>query len=170
MAVVLYLVLAALCWARVAQAWRVRKSSGQPLTWRFWGLFALGVTALGINKQADFQTWLIGLGRFYARAEGLFQYRRSIQAVFVAVLAVAIGAAVVALWRAARRAHLAERLVLAGAAALLGFTFLRAATFNHVRLAGALPGPGVSMLGVELVILVFLCVAVWCVPDSSTLQ
>lgn len=163
LALVLYFVLAALCWARYSQR---RKSSGRMLSAGFWFWLAVGITALGINKQADFHTWLISSGGALARAEGIIEYRGPIQATFVGLLALGAAAITRTLWPLARIAGTAERLVIAGIVALLGFSLIRAASASHVDFNGAVPGDRTSLVGYEIAILVFLCFAVWCTPGN----
>ena len=129
---------------------------------------SIGITALAINKQADFHTLLISSGGRWARAEGIFEYRGPIQATFVGLLAIAAGFATLTLWRLARQAAAAERLVIGGIVGLLGFSLVRAASASHVDLGGNVPGERSSLIGVELAILVFLCIAVWCTAGDVT--
>jgi hypothetical protein len=133
----------------------------------FWFWLAVGITALGINKQADFHTWLISSGGRLARAEGIFEYRGPIQATFVGLLALGSAALARKLWPLARNADTAERLVIAGILALLGFSLIRAASASHVDFNGAVPGDRTSLVGYEIAILVFLCFAVWCTPGKA---
>jgi hypothetical protein len=164
LALVLYFVLAALCWVKYMQR---RKSWGLILPAAFWFWLATGITGLGINKQADFHTWLISSGGRLARAEGIFEYRGPLQAAFVGLLALGAGAIASKLWPLARKADAAERLVIAGVVALLGFSLIRAASASHVDFNGAVPGDRTSLVGYEIAILVFLCFAVWCTPDGA---
>jgi hypothetical protein len=62
----------------------------------FWIALTALMLALGINKQLDLQTWLSQAGRDLAIAQGWWEQRRAVQAVFIALLAA--GAVGVAVW------------------------------------------------------------------------
>jgi len=163
LALALYVVLSGLCWIQFA---RTRRMSQPMLPASFWFWVSLAVTALGINKQADFHTLVISSGGAFARNEGIFEYRVPIEVTFVGLLALGAGVVTRVLWRLARRAGTAERMVIVGLVALLGFSLVRAAVSSHVDFGGTLPGEGGSLVGVELGILVFLCFAVWCTAGN----
>jgi hypothetical protein len=52
----------------------------------FWLLITGALVLLGINKQLDLQSWFTEVGRDLARAQGWYEGRRSVQALFVAAL------------------------------------------------------------------------------------
>lgn len=56
---------------------------------RFWTVTAVAMVVLGVNKQLDLQTWLIEHARRAAFAEGWYDDRRRVQAVFVLAVAAA---------------------------------------------------------------------------------
>lgn len=109
----------------------------------FWGLLAVLLLLLGVNKQLDLQTWFIETGRDLAVAQGWYERRRIVQWVFVAVL---LAAMVFSILRVRERwADLWHqyRLTCAGVCLLLVFVFLRAANFQHVdELVGIEVGGG----------------------------
>jgi hypothetical protein len=125
-----YVVAAAFC-ARAALARRKMGPEERPAS-AAWGLLALGLLFLGINKQLNLQTLLIVLGRHAAAAGGWQEERRLAQLVFGAVFTVA-GLLLFGLLRVRFRWFLARnRWVITGVAVLLLFVLIRAASINHV--------------------------------------
>ena len=163
----LYLVLSILCWREVAKQYSATGVADRALSPRFWLCFSLGVTALGINKQLDLQTWLIQFGRGIAESQGVIEYRRLVQALFVALAAIATAFAASYLWRLARRATNPERLVIIGTTALLGFVLLRVASMNNIDPIGRGINLHRPILALEVATLTILCVAVWRNARSS---
>ncbi len=163
----LYVTLAFLSWREVARqgsSGNVHRSTLPP---SFWLLLSLGVTALGINKQLDLQTWLIQFGRDIVASEGFLAYRRLINAGFVAAAAIAAAFAATYLWRLARRTTNPARLVVIGTVALVGFVLVRVASINHVSVVGGGIDRHRPMLALEIVILSLLCLAIWRNARSS---
>lgn len=119
-------VLAALLAARNVAA--ARRAAAPTTFW--WVLLAL-LLLLGVNKQLDLQTWLGETGRDIARAQGWYEARRGVQAVFVVLLCGGAATLLVA----ARRywgAHWAEyRWVFGGLLLVAVFVVIRAASFHH---------------------------------------
>ncbi len=113
---------------RLAQA----PNPAAPRETRFWWLLFGVLVFLGVNKQLDLQTLLTEIGRNLARAQGWFQYRRAVQAVFVVVLAACGLAAYIWVWRSVRDALRPCALALAGLWFLGCFVLIRAASFHHV--------------------------------------
>ena len=118
--------LAALLAARNVAA--ARRSAAPTAFW--WLLLAL-LLLLGVNKQLDLQTWFGQTARDMVLAQGWYERRRVLQALFVALLCG--GAATLLL--AARRhwgARWAEyRWVFGGLLLLAVFVVIRAASFHH---------------------------------------
>jgi hypothetical protein len=98
----------------------------------FWVALTAVLLALGLNKQLDLQSWFGQVGRDLARAQGWYEARRGVQAVFIAALA----ACVVALLLWARRAWAGlwseYRWVFGGIVLLMTFIVVRAASFHHI--------------------------------------
>lgn len=99
---------------------------------RFWWLLLLLLAFLGVNKQLDLQTLLTEVGRRLARAQGWFQYRRTVQAVFVLAFGACGFAAYLWVWRSVRASLRQCALALAGLWFLGCFVLVRAASFHHV--------------------------------------
>jgi hypothetical protein len=98
----------------------------------FWTVFAVLMVFLGVNKQLDLQTWLTQFGKDLAKAGGWYEQRRSVQAVFVAFVAVSGLAAFAGLSLLAKRTFRQSWVALAGALFLGCFILVRAASFHHV--------------------------------------
>ncbi len=111
----------------------VRKYAGTG-EFAFWRAFAGLLVFLGVNKQLDFQTLLIVIGRAAAHAEGWYDNRRVVQKLFVGVLILAlIGLVSLAVSRHGffLRNH---RLMAVGLGLVLIYALLRAAEINHLEL------------------------------------
>ena len=101
---------------------------------RFWGLIALFLLLLGINKQLDLQSFFTEVGRIIAREEGWYGKRRTVQFVFV-IFVFCIGlTAVVTVWWLLRNDWSRFILPLTGFLLLITFIVIRAASFHHVDL------------------------------------
>ena len=102
-----------------------------------WVGLAIVLLLLGINKQLDLQTAVIELGRMLTRAEGWYDYRWRLEAVFLAALALGGLALVRVVFLLGRAEPPGMRSVLTGAVFLVGFVVVRAACFQHIdRLLG----------------------------------
>ena len=100
------------------------------LVW-FWLLVICAMLLLGTNKQLDLQSWFSEVGRDLATAQGWYEERRSVQALFISALVLGglTGMAVMTLWL--------RRVIRHIAGAVLGLSFLvifvaGAASFHHV--------------------------------------
>lgn len=98
----------------------------------FWMMLGAMLLLLGINKQLDLQTWLTFSGKRIAQAQGWYEQRKYVQAVFIAGIALCAGAAAWWGWRIMKHQARELWLPLAGFCALLGFVVIRAASFHHV--------------------------------------
>jgi len=96
-----------------------------------WWILALGLTALGINKQLDLQTALTEFGRIVAHQDGWYERRRAVQVVFIYAVAALAGCAALAMAYLAREAPFATMAAIAGGVCLLAFVAIRAASFHH---------------------------------------
>jgi hypothetical protein len=124
--VVAYVVAAVLC------ARNGSRISGDSYAGRIWKGFAIALLLLGINKQLDFQTLLIELGRKAAISEGWYGQRRAVQGLFTLVLGLVIVACILMVGLRGRRFFRENPWAIAGAAVLLGFVFIRTSSLNHV--------------------------------------
>jgi hypothetical protein len=97
-----------------------------------WICIASILLLLGINKQLNFQTLLIILGRSLAYKQGWIENRRAVQELFV--IAFGIGIAIfgaIIIFRI-RRILLSAWLEISGIAILLIFTLIRAGSIDHI--------------------------------------
>lgn len=151
--VVAYGVAFVLCVAAFRRARRDRPGRAAPL----WLALAAMMLALGINKQLDLQTWFGEVARDLVRDRGLYGQRRTFQAIFIATAAAAgLGAlGTCGVLAARRRWPLAP---VAGAAFLVSYVVIRAASFHHVdqiislgipgaRLSSAIELAGIAVIG-----------------------
>ncbi len=110
-----------------------------------WGMIALIMLFLGINKQLDLQSWLTVVGKDWAKSQGWYPHRRWVQLLFilgvVGMIITSIRVAAPILKRQRRSACLG----LMGLFFLGSFVVIRAASFHHIdRFIGFSPG-GVRM-------------------------
>lgn len=121
-----YVLAAWLAWRNVAAARRTAVPAG------FWIALAALMVALGINKQLDLQTWFAQTGRDLSLAQGWYEQRRVVQAVFIALLVAAAVAAVLGARRYWAVLWHEYRAAFAGVGLLLTFIVIRAASFHHI--------------------------------------
>lgn len=152
-----YAVAALLAGARARAARRASDDAGIV---RFWSSSALGLLALGSNKQLDLQTDVMAATKAAAMGLGLYPEHRG--ALMVGVLGLALGALLVLLalahgaWRSLGAGR---RLPILAWVGLALYALLRAASFHHldelglsfVRWAGAplLELGGIALLAVS---------------------
>jgi dipeptide/tripeptide permease len=99
---------------------------------RFWLVLAGMLFALGVNKQADFQSLLTLYGRDILHQAGLHDVRRPIQVAFIAGVAlVAVVSVALCLWMV-RRWSWPCRFAAVGLGIQAAFVVVRAASFHHV--------------------------------------
>jgi hypothetical protein len=125
-AVAAYALAAWLAWRNVGAARRTAVPES------FWIALTLLMLALGLNKQLDLQSWFGQTGRDLAHAQGWYDQRRIVQAVFIALLVA--GAVAVVVW-ARRQWHALwheYRAAFVGVCVLLVFIVIRAASFHHI--------------------------------------
>jgi hypothetical protein len=113
------------------QCFRLARSRLQNREGLIWWALALGLFALGINKQLDLQSALTEIGRIVARRQHWYDQRREVQVMFIGVVALLGLGGVTVLLLVTRRAPRPTRLATLGAAAVLTFVVIRAASFHH---------------------------------------
>jgi hypothetical protein len=101
---------------------------------RAWLGLALLMVFLAVNKQLDLQSLMTAVGRDMAKAQGWYERRRPIQALFIIAMAGAGLVGLGILLRSYRRASLALQGALAGAAVLFVFILIRASSFEKMDL------------------------------------
>lgn len=117
----------ALARAKAVGGWKGREAI-------FWLLLCGGMLVLGVNKQLDLQTWLTLTVRKLFVAQGWYEYRRGVQALFVVILGMAalLGCGMVFVLTKGRLRE--NGVALAGIIFVAGFVMIRAASFHHVDL------------------------------------
>ncbi len=140
--------------------------------WRtrvFWGVVALGLIVLGVNKQLDLQTWFTQTARDHAYAHGWYESRRTVQFWFIVGIALAgLGATLVGLFLIRWRWR-ALLLPMTGVGLLLAFIPARAATMHHVDRFLGLRIAGVSMNGFfELSVLALIAIGALSFPGATS--
>jgi hypothetical protein len=110
----------------------------------FWIVVAVLMGLLAINKQLDLQSALTVAGRCAAQAQGWYQNRRLVQALFLMIIAVGAGITLIALLRLLRGTWSRSALPILGLCFVMGFVLMRAVGFHHFdRMLG------IPMLGVR---------------------
>jgi len=99
-----------------------------------WWTLALGLLALGVNKQLDLQTALTEIGRIVAVQNGWYEGRHDVQLEFIYGVVGVASLTAVAMVFLARKARPATILALVGSAFLVTFVVMRAASFHHFDL------------------------------------
>ncbi|WCR11218.1 hypothetical protein JHW45_02080 [Paracoccus stylophorae] len=118
-----------LCFVLAFQVWR---RLGDRRGRLFWGLIALLMLFLAINKQMDLQSALTSLGRCMANAQGWYDSRRIVQLGFILVLLWGVGWLLLVLMRRMRGQLGRHGVALAGLAILCAFVVVRAVGFHHM--------------------------------------
>lgn len=117
------------------QLWRLkvhrRQANRQPAI-MLWSGLSLLFCALGVSNQLDLLNQLTGLGRSWAYAQGWYDQRRAVQAVFVALMALVFVSSVKMIVTRFPRTSRRHRLALLGAVFLTSFIITRAASFHHL--------------------------------------
>lgn len=124
--VVAYLAAAALC---AVCATRESAADRRRIGWVALTVLML---LLGLNKQLDLQTWFTEIGRDAARAGGWYARRQTVQAAFIAALALAGVVGLGVLGYAVRGFGAELRWSTAGLLFLAVFVVVRATSFHHV--------------------------------------
>lgn len=96
-----------------------------------WFLVALGMVALGLNKQLDLQSLFTDIGRVASHHLGWYEQRRGVQKWFV--LGAIPGSGILGAWFVWHRHAfwMSHKLLSSGLVLLTLFIFLRMMTFYH---------------------------------------
>ena len=97
----------------------------------FWIVTAIIMALLAVNKQLDFQTYLLAVARNAARHQGWYRQRHIFQAIVLVVMAVAGIAAISFAIRHLRNIR-GQRLAFCGLVLLLVFIVIRGASSHFV--------------------------------------
>jgi hypothetical protein len=119
-----------------------------------WTVLGLVLAFLALNKQWDLQVLFTQIGRHLAQTQGLLAYRRTLQAIFVIVLALTVGVVGFLIHRTNHRQPQLGKTDLLGWSLLALFLLIRTATDYHILPAiSGLTAPLLELT--SLVILVF---------------
>jgi hypothetical protein len=144
-----YAITALACWWAHRSAPRAERQA--------WLALALLMAFLAVNKQLDLQSLMTAIARDMAKAEGWYDHRRPVQALFIAALGGAGMIGLVLLLRSYRRATLALQGALAGAVVLFVFILIRASSFEKMdvlinsRLAGVRANHAMELGGIAII-------------------
>lgn len=109
-------------------------SKNHDQNYRFWLYLAVFLFLLCINKQLDLQSWLTQSVRDSALAHGWYEYRRSLQAAFIAILGLGMMFTLVGLRIFLANSWRQHKLTWVGIVLLCTFILMRAASFHHLDL------------------------------------
>lgn len=99
--------------------------------YQFWLYLAAFLFLLGINKQLDVQTWFTETLRDRSHAYGWYQYRRTVQAVFIVTLCVATALTLLGMRIFLANSWRRYKLAWIGIILLCTFILMRMASFYH---------------------------------------
>lgn len=116
----------------VWSTWKTGNSIWQPREFSLWRALSVLFIALGINKQLDLQTALTELGRVIAFDQGWYEQRQTVQVWFIAGVAVICLVLALLLILLAYDAPFSTLVASLGAAVVLAFVLIRAASFHHI--------------------------------------
>ena len=116
-------------WVHRAEATASADAKRRPL---FWGLLAVTMLLLGVNKQFDLQTLVTVVGRKMARDQGWYVRRHEYQELFVISVAVAGFIGLTGCGWLIRHDLRRRWIALLGVSLLFVFIVLRASSFHHV--------------------------------------
>jgi hypothetical protein len=123
----------------------------------FWLATGIVMVLLGFNKQLDLQNDLTDLARSAAHSEGWYSLRRDVQGLFLLLMALGTAAIAVLLWRWLRDSSHSAKVAALGLVILLGFIFVRAASFHHIdywvtiSIAGLRSGWWLELIGIAVI-------------------
>lgn len=124
--VLFYLIALLIC---ANKAISFKKMGGE---YHFWFYLALFLLLLGINKQLDLQTWFTQTLRDAAYEQGWYGFRRPLQELFIATLAVGMLVTLVSLRRYLADSWHHHQIAWVGIVLLCTFILMRAASFHHM--------------------------------------
>jgi hypothetical protein len=99
---------------------------------RFWLILGALLFFLGINKQLDLQSLLTAVGRYYARQDGWYDQRRTVQVAVIGGILITMCTAMLLFVLHFRTIFKANMLAIVGLGFLLLFIAVRATSFHHM--------------------------------------
>lgn len=118
-----------LCMVLSAKVWRRLKGRRGRA---FWGVMAVAMLLLAINKQLDLQSAMTALGRCMAHAQGWYEARRPIQVAVIAALLIAMPLALLTGLRMMRGQLRMNGVAMLGLAVLCSYVAVRAIGFHRM--------------------------------------
>lgn len=100
----------------------------------FWGVLAVALLFLAVNKQLDLQSALTQIGRCLSQSQGWYDNRRPVQFAVIGAILVMLGIGVVVTIRSLQHAMRPNALAITGLILLAGFVMVRAVGFHFVDL------------------------------------
>jgi hypothetical protein len=98
----------------------------------FWFALCGTLVFLGFNKQLDLQSCFTQVGRDMAKSEGWYEGRRTVQAIFVVVMAILGLLTIAAAYWYIHSSWRRYRFAFFGIIYLVTFVIIRAASFHHM--------------------------------------
>lgn len=118
-----------ICTVLSAQVWRRLKGRrGRS----FWGVMAVVMLLLAINKQLDLQSAMTATGRCLALAQGWYETRRPVQVAVIVAMLIAMPLALLIGMRLMRGQLRSNGVALLGLAVLCSFVAIRAVGFHRM--------------------------------------
>jgi hypothetical protein len=119
------------------RAAKVSRSRNQAVVGQVWSWIALGLLVLGLNKQLDLQTWIIHFAGRIAKRENVYEYRRTLHALFFLGL-ITLSVVIALRWSANLRVFARQvPMAASGCALVTAYLVVRAASIDQVdRLLG----------------------------------
>ena len=118
--------------AAAVNCWLVTRRLGRAPEARTWLLISILFILLGFNKQLDLQSALTEVGRILSLSEGWYGDRRRVQAIFIAIVAAVCVLFVGMLLLSVRRVPIPTWVAIIGTVVVIGYVFIRAASFHHI--------------------------------------
>jgi hypothetical protein len=105
------------------------KRKNGAVLWLWLGLLYL---LLGLNKQLDLHNLLTAIGKNIAYSQGWYENRRTVQALFILILACCIFFVIGALLNIARKLNRPQKISIFGTCLVFVYMLGRAMLFNHI--------------------------------------
>jgi hypothetical protein len=99
---------------------------------RFWIIIAVLMLFLCINKQLDLQSLFTASGRYILREQGMYEYKRLLQVLFIASIFIIALSAFYFIVKKLYGVTKQQILAIVGIVFLLMFIFIRASSFHNV--------------------------------------
>ena len=130
--VIAYVTASVLCiWAAMGKP-RTLPPIDATKYWMFWSTLGVIMLLLAINKQLDLQMWFWLTGKNWAKANGWYEQRRTIQLGSMLAISIMTGAGLAYFTWLTRSAFRQRLLALLGVVFIVCFVLIRASSLHHV--------------------------------------